>query len=155
MGAASPAADVSAFGKLRWSNGESWRQRALTDISELRTFAGLMARLADRQSREAEALANEAARHLDMAEEAIRAAREGGRTQASAVTVVNSNINAAACLVLWYAPLEEVQARLPDLVATVDEQLPAGDLRRINADDILRRVQKANGAKANGPTPSA
>ena len=41
MGAASPAAKARPLGNLRWSNGESWRQRALTDISELRTFAGL------------------------------------------------------------------------------------------------------------------
>jgi hypothetical protein len=58
-----------------------------------------------------------------------------------------TNTNAAACLIYRYAPLPEVQAMLPDLVAIVDEQLPRGDLRRINADDILRRIQKANGSE--------
>ena len=37
---------------------------------------------------------------------------------------------------------------LPDVVATIDEQLPRTDLRRTAADDILRRLQKANGKAA-------
>jgi hypothetical protein len=43
-----------------------------------------------------------------------------------------TNTNAAACLVIRYAPLHEVQAMFPDLVTIVDEQLPAGDLERVS-----------------------
>ena len=132
------------FGRIR---DASWEQRALTKVREQRTLAGLMARLANGHNREADALAAEADRLLDVAEQAIEQALERGRRPSGLVDLVNANYHAAACLVLRYAPLEEVQARLPDLVATVDEQLLPGDRRRVSADDILRRIQKANGSK--------
>jgi hypothetical protein len=128
----------------------AWGQRALTRINELETLANLMALRVGDEDREAAAiLAEDARRHLDTARDAIEA-RSRGRSRRTYgwVDRVMTNANAAACLIYRYAPLPEVQAMLPDLVAIVDEQLPAGDLRRITTDDILRRIQKANGAAA-------
>ena len=82
-----------------------------------------------------------------MAQRAIEAGGNGRRAHAWE-DAVTTNINAATCLIYRYAPLAEVQAMLPDVVATIDEQLPRTDLRRTAADDILRRLQKANGKAA-------
>jgi hypothetical protein len=132
---------------FRRMRDESWEQRALARVKEQRTLARSMARLAKDDNPEAETLSAEADRLLDGAENAIEQALERGRRTSGLVDLVNSNYHAAACLVIRYAPLDEVQARLPDLVAIVDEQLPSSDLRRIAADDTLRRIQKANGSR--------
>jgi hypothetical protein len=131
----------------------AWGQRMLTRISEVRTQANLMEQLARGGNPQAATLAQDARQHLHLAKEAIGASARGGtRRSGGWVDRAVTNTNAAACLVIRYAPLHEVQALLPDLVAIVDEQLPAGDLRRISADDILRRIQKANGAGSSGLT---
>jgi len=147
MSAADATRAQGASGGMRRIRDQSWEQRALTRVREQRTLAGLMARLANGSNPEAGALAAEADQLLQVAEDAIEQALVRHRRPSGLVDLVNSNYHAASCLVIRYAPLQEVQARLPDLVATVDEQLPAGDRRRISADDILRRIQKANGSR--------
>lgn len=155
MGAVDTLRKRKAFEDLKKIDGGSWAwgQRALTRISELRTLANLMARLAGNENQDAAALAEDARQHLRVAKESIEPPDGGSSRRTSGwVDRVVTNTNAAACLIIRFAPLREVQAMLPDLVAIVDEQLPAGDLRRINADDILRRIQKANGTKPAGLT---
>ena len=131
---------------FRGIRDESWEQRALAKVREQRTLAALMARLAN-GSDEAATLAAEADRLLVVAEQAVERAVGRRRRPTGLVDLVNANYHAASCLVLRYSPLDQVQARLTDLVATVDEQLPPSDHRRVAADDILRRIQKANGSK--------
>jgi hypothetical protein len=155
VGAVDALGKRKAFEDLKKIDGGSWAwgQRALTRISELRTLANLMARLAGNENQDAAALAEDARQHLRVAKESIEPPDGGSSRRTSGwVDRVVTNTNAAACLIIRFAPLREVQAMLPDLVAIVDEQLPAGDLRRINADDILRRIQKANGTKPAGLT---
>ena len=147
-GAAQAAGAVGARVKraLPQSRSWAWGERQLTRIAELRSQAEVMRVRADGEN-QAERLANDALKHLTVAQRAIEAGGNGRRAHAWE-DAVTTNINAATCLIYRYAPLAEVQAMLPDVVATIDEQLPRTDLRRTAADDILRRLQKANGKAA-------
>ncbi len=147
-GAVQAAGAVGARVKhaLPQSRSWAWGQRQLTRIAELQSQADVM-RVRANGENQAELLAKDALKHLTEAEKAIKAAGNRRPTHAWEDTVT-TNINAATCLIYRYAPLAEVQAMLPDVVATIDEQLPRTDLRRTAADDILRRLQKANGKAA-------
>ena len=144
-GAAQAAGAVGARVKraLPQSRSWAWGQRQLTRIAELRSQAEVMRVRADGEN-QAERLANDA---LAPDGSAGHRGRGNGRRAHAWEDAVTTNINAATCLIYRYAPLAEVQAMLPDVVATIDEQLPDRP-RRTAADDILRRFQKANGKAA-------
>jgi hypothetical protein len=73
VGAVDTLGRRKAFEDLKKFDGGSWAwgQRALTRISELRTLANLMARLARDENQDAAALAEDARQHLRVAKEAI------------------------------------------------------------------------------------
>lgn len=120
MGAVDTLGKRKAFEDLKKIDGGSWAwgQRALTRISELRTLANLMARLAGNENQDAATLAEDARQHLRVAKESIEPPDGGSSRRTSGwVDRVVTNTNAAACLIIRFAPLREVQAMLPDLVA--------------------------------------
>jgi len=120
----------------------AWGQRALTRIGELEALSHLMEH---RQgaSPDAARLAQDTRQHLATARQAVDRGRWGVPGSGGArVDCAMTNIDVAACLVLRYAPLVDVQAMLPDLVAFVGEQLPARDLRRVDVESILRHTRK-------------
>lgn len=121
----------------------SWGQRALTRVAELETLAHLMrlrAAAGSRHDPDPGLLEANAVRHLRLAGQAVD---RGWQVPAGAwVDRAMTNMNAAACLILRYTPLEDLRGMLPDLAAVVEEQLSVGDRRRVQVEELLRRVQE-------------
>ena len=130
------AADATgrrASGGLGRNQDASWEQRALTRSGSSGPWRP-DGPLANGHNREAAALRAEADRLLTWPSSHRAGAR--ARRAAPSGLATSSRQLPRGGLVLRYATLEEVQARLPDLVATVDEQLLPGDRRRVSADEI-------------------
>lgn len=124
----------------RWA----WGQRMQARIRELQATAQFMA---ERDGADANAALLERCvqQHLELALEAVRGHRRGFDLGGTAVDGALSNYDAAACLMLRYAPLADVTAMLPQLHAEVAAHLPPRDLRRVRLDQLLRKLDGADG----------
>ncbi|GGP54800.1 hypothetical protein [Streptomyces abikoensis] len=88
----------------------------------------------------APALADEAFAELQAAEDALSHGSHPGHRPNKHLAVANVHIDAAYGLMLRMAPLADVQALIPGLVALVREQLPVTDERRKRAEEIAREI---------------
>lgn len=118
--------------RARWA----WGQRMLARIAELRALARFLAERPGADDRAAE-LERDVEHHLELAAEAVAGHRRSSDLNGTSVDRALSNFNAAACLVLRYAPLADVTAMLPELTAEVAAHLPARDLRRVRMEHLL------------------
>ncbi|GAA2708116.1 MULTISPECIES: hypothetical protein [Streptomyces] len=89
----------------------------------------------------APALADEAYAELQAAEDALGHGTHPGHRPNKHLAVANVHIDAAYSLLLRLAPLADVQALMPGLVAVVREQLPVTDERRKRVEEIAREVR--------------
>lgn len=131
-------------GSPRHSVTWAWGARAETRIDELRTDCLLAMR--PNAPPDAQALANEAREYL---EHALQIVRQGPKwwqvlRNGASVDAALTNMNAAACLVLRCMPLDELEGRLPDVVALLAEHLPQRDPRRIQVEELLRRSRRGS-----------
>src|SRR5215210_4913247 len=123
---------------------KAWREQALTRIAELHTLATLM------QSRNGhDAATDELAKtiygHLAAARGAAEGSGPGGLAHVrawiggAALERAASNLDAAEADLLRLAPLREVRAQMPGLIAHVHGHLGPDDPRRLRVDQIERR----------------
>ncbi|HET9450427.1 MAG TPA: hypothetical protein VFO83_06070 [Aggregicoccus sp.] len=118
--------------------GWPWGQRMLARIEEMRSLAALFA---ERAKLPADAPEAEATRRcLDRAQRAIvRGSRR--RPRAPCIAAAQGYLHTAAVLMLQTMPLHQLQGRLPELYARVEEQLPPGDARRVALEALYRRLR--------------
>ncbi|MFA1546429.1 hypothetical protein [Actinomadura chokoriensis] len=65
---------------------------------------------------------------------------------ASHVTTAQMHVNSARTMWLKALPVEDLAPHLPDLFAVIKQHLPAGDTRRIAAEDVARNMEQARQA---------
>ncbi|QRN97488.1 hypothetical protein JRI60_52665 [Archangium violaceum] len=117
-----------------------WGQRALTRIAEQRALCQEMATRPNAAPNAAE-LAREARGHLDRATQAADQKRPPWGRSGVFIDTVETNLHAAHCLMLRYMPLGDLEARLPELISSIREHLPAQDPRRVAVEELLRAAQ--------------
>ena len=119
-------------------HGWPWGQRTLARIEELRALAALTAARAKLVPEAPEVEATQ--RCLDHARRAIL---KGGwrHPRSPYIAAAQGYLHTASVLVLQTMPLSHLQGRLPDLVARVEEHLPAGDARRGALEGLSRRLR--------------
>ncbi|MDY7233267.1 hypothetical protein [Hyalangium rubrum] len=100
----------------------------------------MMERLARGNAHAAE-LAQAAEEHLDRALLAVERRRAPWIHRGAAIDTVETNINAAICLMLRYMPAAELLGRMPDILATLEEHLPSQDQHRLAVDKLVRNKQ--------------
>jgi hypothetical protein len=77
---------------------------------------------------------------LDLAEEKLNHCDCPGRLMAAHLGAAQSHLDVALNLLLRLAPLDDIAARIPNLLALVREHLPDTDLRRIRVEQIAKNT---------------
>jgi hypothetical protein len=112
-------------------------QRSLARIAELRALCQDMARRPNTLPN-AEVLAEKALHHLNWASKAANQKRTPWTRSGALIETIETNIHSAVCLMLRYMPLEQMEAWLPELIATIREHLPEKDPRRVLVEELVR-----------------
>ncbi|MFD6967558.1 hypothetical protein, partial [Streptomyces sp. NPDC059949] len=61
--------------------------------------------------------------------------------RAAHLGVAQSHVDAALNLMVWMASGDDIKALLPQMLALIDEHFAAGDLRRIRATELARKIE--------------
>lgn len=133
-----------------WEQKEGLRAR----ITELKAILGAVHLRAagDASRREVvELYAAKAAESLEAAEKALgHKDHHPRRRAASHLGVAQSHVDTALNLMVWMASSEDIKAMLPQMLALIEEHFAPGDLRRIHATEIARRLQGRTSTSTNG-----
>ncbi|QRK06640.1 hypothetical protein JQX13_42265 [Archangium violaceum] len=129
----------------------SWGQRALARIAELKALCEDSKAHKD-AAPNAQTLAREANDRLDAACRAADQRRFPWGRSGALIDTVETNIHAAYCLMLRYMPLADLEARIPELIATLREHLPARDPRRLAVEGLVKSSVTPKLAEANRET---
>lgn len=112
-------------------------QRSLARIAELRALCQDMAKRPNTPPN-AEVLVEKALHHLEWASKAANQKRTPWIQSGALIEAIETNIHSAVCLMLRYMPLEQMEAWLPELIATIREHLPDKDPRRVLVEELVR-----------------
>jgi hypothetical protein len=134
---------------------KAWREQALTRIAELHTLTTLWrSRNPDPTAQD---LADTIYRHLEEARGAAAGSDRKGVGLRSwlggaALERTASNLDAAEADLLRLAPITEVRAQMPNLIALVHDHLVPGDPRRIRLEEIDSRAGQSGVDEADRGT---
>lgn len=148
MGTVTAASGSGSYSQMgTWS----WGQRALARIAELKALCEDIKARKDATSN-AQTLAREANERLDAASRAADQRRYPWGRSGAFIDTVETNLHAAYCLILRYMPLADLEARVPELIAIIQEYLPARDPRRLAIEGLVKSSVTPKLAEANRET---
>ncbi|MFF4164748.1 hypothetical protein [Streptomyces sp. NPDC001741] len=122
-----------------WEQKEGLRAR-ITELEAIIDALSTRASVDSDRRRVVRNYASNARRELAEAERSLLVTQPGKR-RAAHLGVAQAHMDSALNLMVWMASAEDIKAMLPQIVALVEEHLPAGDPRRVRVIDIARGMQ--------------